>query len=264
MQRTNQEAITYLVANYNNAAYVEDCLRSLQDQTCERWHCLICDDHSTDRSVEIIKRHTGPKIRLLQNPKNVGYIGTLKRLIAAAPTDIVGIVDSDDALTKDATANLLQAYAGGAAGFVYCDCVRTDENLRHETGYKPHPFTRLSRCSLLLFSSSYMRTFRKSVYAKTQGLDENMLYAEDKDLIYKLEEVSRPVYINKVLYKYRTLPDSQSHDPEKRKIGGCNASRAKRNALRRRNITGLRYMLYIRYWSAVDFLHRRLVSMRRR
>ena len=38
------ETITYLVANYNNARYVEDCLVSLKNQTCERWRCIVCDD----------------------------------------------------------------------------------------------------------------------------------------------------------------------------------------------------------------------------
>ena len=30
------ETITYLVANYNNARYLEDCIASLKNQTCDR------------------------------------------------------------------------------------------------------------------------------------------------------------------------------------------------------------------------------------
>jgi hypothetical protein len=66
-----------------------------------------------------------------------------------------------------------------------------------------------------------------------------MLYAEDRDLVYKLEEVTRPVFVDAVLYRYRDLPDSQSHDPRKRAIGARNTWRARRAALRRRNISGV-------------------------
>jgi hypothetical protein len=36
---------------------------------------------------------------------------------------------------------------------------------------------------------SHLKTFRKRVYEKTEGYDESILYAEDKDLTYKMEEV---------------------------------------------------------------------------
>ena len=244
------ETITYLVANYNNARYLEDCLRSLKSQTCDRWQCLVCDDASTDDSVAIIKKHANYKIRLLQNSANVGYIGTLKRMIAAAPSDIVGILDSDDALTEDATACVLQAYADNNTGFVYSRFVHTDENLRRLPGKSGVPNADSGKHWELLLTIgnvSAIRTFRKSLYYRTSGLDENMLYSEDRDLVYKLEEATRPVFIDKVLYIYRILGNSQCHDPAKFKIGWHNNYRAKKNALRRRKVRGAKYFLVAAY-----------------
>ena len=243
------ETITYLVANYNNARYVEDCLLSLKNQTCDRWRCIVCDDNSSDDSVAVIKRHVCSRIRLLENSRNVGYVKTLKRMIAAAPGDIVGIVDSDDALEEDATACVLQAYNDDKnARFVFTRYAYMDENLRHRLGTSGVPGDGRGRHSELLLTSGNvcaLRSFRKSLYYRTQGFDEGMLYAEDRDLVYKLEEATRPVFINKVLYKYREIPDSQSHDPAKIKIGTRNYFKARRNALHRRQIRGANYLLLL-------------------
>ncbi len=245
------ETITYLVANYNNARYVEDCLVSLKNQTCDRWRCIVCDDHSTDDSVVIIKRHPDSRIRLLENSKNVGYIGTLKRMIAAAPSDIVGILDSDDALEKDATAHVLQAYADDKnTSFVFTRFAYMDENLRCQLGVSGVPGSRAGGHSELLLTCgnvSALRSFRKSLYYRTEGLDESMLYAEDRDLIYKLEEKTRPVFIDEVLYKWRVIGDSQSNDPVKNRIGRHNHRRARKNSLCRRQIRGAQYFLLRAY-----------------
>ena len=45
-----------------------------------------------------------------------------------------------------------------------------------------------------------------------------LLYAEDKDISYKMEEVSKTKYIDEVLYLYRVLKNSQSNNKERRKI----------------------------------------------
>ena len=248
------ETITYLVANHNNARYLEDCLRSLKDQTCDRWQCLVCDDASTDDSVAVIKRHANYKIRLLQNSANVGYIRTLKRMVAAAPGDIVGILDSDDALTEDATACVLQAYADNDTGFVYSRFAVMDESLRRQAFISGAPgvdngLDNGKHWELLLTigNVSAIRTFRKSLYYRTSGLDESMLYAEDRDLIFKLEEATRPVFIDKVLYKYRFLRNSQCHNPANAKIAVRNHYRAKKNALHRRKVRGAKYFLLVAY-----------------
>ena len=244
------ETITYLVANYNNARYLEDCIASLKDQTCDRWRCIICDDKSTDDSAAVIKRHLCSRIRLLENSRNVGYIRTLKRMIAAAPGDIVGIVDSDDALEKDATACVLQAYNDNEnAGFVFTRFANMDKDMRRRLYVSGSPGLENGKYSTLLATGAigHLKTFRKSLYYRTQGLDESMLYAEDRDLVCRLEEATRPIFIDKVLYKYRELPDSQSHDPAKVKIGAHNHFRARRNALRRRKARGLCYAFHIVY-----------------
>ena len=91
-------------------------------------------------------------------------------------------------------------------------------------------------------------SFRKKLYSKIEKTiqidDRNLLYAEDKDLIYKLEEQAEAGFIPKVLYKYRYVKDSATHSQEKRNLGAKNHFLIQKEALQRRNIKGLKKKMY--------------------
>ena len=235
-----EAALTYLIASYNLGAYVGECLASLQRQTNPNWLAVVVDDASTDGSVDVIARFADARIRLLVNDRNRGYVATLRRLIAEATTDIVAVLDADDAVTPDATQRLLDAYrTNSEVGFVYSRFATYDatmtEVVRVDGRAIPEGGTALYDGEV-----GAIRSFRRSVYARTGGLDDSMRFAEDRDLVYKLEEVTRPVFVDAVLYHYRDVPTSQSRDPEKREIGAVNTRRARRAALRRRGVRGIR------------------------
>ena len=232
------ERVTYLVANCNHAAFLPDCLRSLGEQTSPHWLALVHDDASTDASLDVIRSFDDPRITLLASPRRLGYIGALDRLIAGAATDIVAILDADDTLTPDATERVLLAYAADPrAEFVYSRFALFDVTLSeclaiHGTPVPP------GGAALCRGEVGAIRSFRRSAYRRTAGLDPTMLYAEDRDLVYKLEEITRPVFVDAVLYRYREVADSQSRAPDKRAIGRRNTWRARRAALRRRRVRG--------------------------
>ena len=232
------ERITYLVANRDNSRYLADCLRSLEAQTSLAWLAIVCDDRSTDDSVEVIRRFVGERVELIINERHLGYTATLKRLIASARTDIVAILDSDDALTVDATERLLQAYRESpGAGFVYSRFAAFDEQLRVCQGEYGSPLAP-RETALRDGVVGAIRSFRRSVYQRTPGLDERFRVGQDRDLVYKLEEVTRPVFVDAILYRYRKVPGSHSHEPASREEGARNVLLARRAAVRRRAMRG--------------------------
>ncbi|MFW9938216.1 MAG: hypothetical protein ACFFD5_11245, partial [Candidatus Thorarchaeota archaeon] len=50
---------------------------------------------------------------------------------------------------------------------------------------------------------SHFKTFLRDAYLKTLGFNPNQKKAVDKDIIFKLEEVTKFKFINKPLYYYR-------------------------------------------------------------
>ena len=231
----NTIEFSLIIANYNNAKFLGDCIKSVLSQTCTKWEAIIYDDGSTDNSLDVIEPYlTDKRIRLIKGEKNNGYVFALKKMIDNVGTDIVGILDSDDALAADAIEIMLLAHKNNKnRGLIYSQFTYCNQNL------KP---IRIGRCKkiekggseLLNNYISAFRTFKKKDYNKTSGFDIKMLYAEDKDLYYKMEEVTKPLFIDKSLYYYRYVESSQSHDKKKNFIGmNCDLI-AKHNAYKRR------------------------------
>jgi glycosyltransferase involved in cell wall biosynthesis len=235
--RSNSEKITILVANYNNGKYLEECISSVTAQTCGAWELCIVDDGSGDNSREIYRKYEdNPQIHIHYNEKNIGYIKTLKKLIDLAETDIVGILDADDKLAPAAVEKVLRKYGQYfKAGFVYTNFWYCDEqmNIIRPGFCKPLP---KGYTNLETLSTSHFKTFRKSVYERTEGYDEEILYAEDKDLVFKMEEVTRLHMVNEPLYYYRELETSESHGGERSKQSERSYRKARENAFKRRGL----------------------------
>ncbi|MDZ7860061.1 MAG: glycosyltransferase [Candidatus Krumholzibacteriota bacterium] len=229
-----KEKISILIANFNNGVYLRECLNSVINQTSDKWDIIILDDASTDNSREVYKEYENiENISIHYNKQNLGYIGTLKRLIELSENDMVGILDPDDKLDPTCVEKITDYYSKHSkAGFVYTNFWYCDKDMKIEKlGYcKKIP---KGRSNIEFDYVSHFKTFRKSSYLKTEGYDESIKYAEDKDLFLKMEEVTHLHFINEPLYFYRVLPESQAHG-KKRAIGKENFDLAIRNALKRR------------------------------
>jgi glycosyltransferase involved in cell wall biosynthesis len=247
------EEITYLVTSYRCGRYFDDVMASLEAQTSRSWRALVCDDASPDDSWATLKSRVAASraranVGLVRNERNLGYVPTLRRLIAESQTDVVGILDGDDALTPRATDAILSAYAREPrAGFVYSRMERRDATMGKVLGQHgeaiPPAQTMLQSNRIPVM---HLRTFRRRLYAETPGLDEAMIYADDQDLMFKLEERCRPVFVAEVLYLQRVRSGSQTHpSSESAAIGRRNLIKARAAGMRRRGIRGWRYRFAI-------------------
>jgi glycosyltransferase involved in cell wall biosynthesis len=201
-----------LMANYNNGRYIDDAIRSVLAQTFTDWEMIIVDDASKDDSLERIERYLGdPRIRPYAREKNEGYIKALIYGLTKVSSEIVGILDSDDALMPEAIEKAHRVHTERPElGVVLSQTIRTDPNL------KPLYVFATNRTEPLLWlrGGTHFRTFKLASYNKTTGLDPHVPYAEDWDLVIKLEEVAPAYRIPEPLYMYRYLSSSLSQAPE--------------------------------------------------
>lgn len=231
----SKPSISILMANYNKGAYIEDAIQSVLNQDFDNWELIIFDDASTDDSLIKIKKFADERIKLISNrDNNKGYIGALKEMISEANGEIVIILDSDDALAPNALSEIAKIYQNHPEyDFVYTQCYYCDERLKPiHLGYSariPEGNTNLHNNSVVA-----MRTFRKTAYLKTTGYCEQMLYAEDVDLTFKIEEIGKLYFLDKPLYYYRILKGSQTHSFCNELINRSSTSLARLNAYKRR------------------------------
>lgn len=87
-----------IIPNYNKGEYIEECLKSVYNQTYKNYEVIVIDDGSTDNSLEEIKKFQIDMF-LQTNRKQAG--GARNLGIANAKGDYVVFLDSDDYLTNN-------------------------------------------------------------------------------------------------------------------------------------------------------------------
>ena len=96
---TNIE-IDILIPNYNKGEFIEEAILSIFNQkTIYMFNIKICDDCSTDNSIEIINKYIDKypgKITLIKNEKNIGAFQTTLKLYEIIDSDYFTVLDSDD------------------------------------------------------------------------------------------------------------------------------------------------------------------------
>lgn len=100
---------------YNAAPYLRRALDSVCGQTFRDLEILCVNDGSTDESPAILAEYAArdPRIRLIDHGGNRGYAHAMNSGFDAATGEAVGIVDSDDAISKNFFAELWKVYEKG-------------------------------------------------------------------------------------------------------------------------------------------------------
>ena len=89
--------VSILMANYNYSEFIGEAIESVIKQTYTNWELIICDDGSTDISIDVIRNYckSNRKIALITK-KNAGQATALNEAYKNAKGEIIAILDSDD------------------------------------------------------------------------------------------------------------------------------------------------------------------------
>lgn len=95
--------VSVIMPCYNSENYVADSIKSVLCQTYHNLELLICDDGSTDRSLEIIQdcMSKDSRIRVFSNVYAKGAPGARNTCLDNVTGDYVSFLDSDDLWMQD-------------------------------------------------------------------------------------------------------------------------------------------------------------------
>ena len=91
------------MATYNGEKFLSEQLDSIFNQTFTNFELIICDDNSTDNTIEIIKRYSKQytNIKLYQNSKRLGFVKNFEKVISLSQGDYIALSDQDDIWYRD-------------------------------------------------------------------------------------------------------------------------------------------------------------------
>lgn len=102
--------ISILMPFKNAAPWLEETVRSIQQQEYRDWELLAVNDHSSDYSLEILLElaKTDPRIQVLDNPGQ-GIIPALQTAFSHAKGGAITRMDADDCMPTKRLKNMLEA-----------------------------------------------------------------------------------------------------------------------------------------------------------
>jgi glycosyltransferase involved in cell wall biosynthesis len=104
--------VSVIVPAYNVQSYIEQCCRSVLDQTISDIELLIIDDNSSDGTSEYLEKlsKSDPRVCLIKCSRQTGNPATPRNIgIARARGEYLAFVDSDDWVDSEMYGHLYQA-----------------------------------------------------------------------------------------------------------------------------------------------------------
>lgn len=88
--------VSVVMAAYNAAEFLRQAIDSILRQTFGDFEFIIVDDGSADDTAAIVRSYADPRIRLVQNQRNLGLARALNMGIDAARGEYIARMDADD------------------------------------------------------------------------------------------------------------------------------------------------------------------------
>jgi glycosyltransferase involved in cell wall biosynthesis len=94
-----RERISIALATFNGEKYLEEQLRSFLQQTCQPDELIICDDCSSDATVDIARAFAETvqfEVKIVVNSATLGFSQNFSRALQYCTGDVVLLCDQDD------------------------------------------------------------------------------------------------------------------------------------------------------------------------
>lgn len=207
--------ISILTPIYGVEKYIEQCARSLFEQSYASIEYIFVDDCTPDKSIGILqsllKEYPGraQQVRIIHHDRNRGVGAARQTALMAATGDYLLFADSDDILPEDAVEKL-----AGKAESTHADLI--DGSYREwcdeKAGRLQKPFEvsdekllKLLVCQNIITNRLWGRIYKRSLIMEHRiFFEEGINYAEDLFWNAQFMFYGKKVNIDDAVYYYRT------------------------------------------------------------
>jgi hypothetical protein len=203
--------VTVVTPSFNQAAFLEEALRSVLLQGYPDLEYLVLDGGSTDGSQAIIERYA-PWLAGWTSGPDGGQANALRQGFARATGDVLAWLNSDDVYLPGAVwAAVAELQRRPEAVMVYGDAneIERDSTLRGPA----RQVRAVDFQSLLSDGNSVAQPaafFRRAAYEAVGGLDPQLHWSMDYDLWIKLAARGRLVHLPQPLAQMRIYPEAKT------------------------------------------------------
>ena len=216
--------VSAVIPLYNGERFIEEALRSLQQQTVQPDEVLVVNDGSTDGGPQIVERLAAEYPIKLLHKENGGQAAARNFGIARAGGDLIALLDQDDTWYPGHLEEMVKPFrrpSTSEVGLVYSNLDQIDRDgsmvCRGLLSTLPFPnpkrdlYTCLRQDVFVLPSASMIS---RAAFNAVGGFDERLMGYEDDDLFVRLFRAGYDItYIEQPLSRWRIHASCASYHP---------------------------------------------------
>ena len=222
MKNCNKKSLVSIITNtYNSSLFIDNCLKSILNQTYSNWELIVIDCGSTDDTLNKLSLYTDTRI----NVYSIDFCGVSEGRnfgMTKANGEYIAILDSDDICYPERLFNQVsliesdkECIAIGSGFNLFSSSINNSKlviyNLKSseiklllESGYNPIPHSTLM--------------FKKSIIKSINVYNPEIEKSEDYDLILRLSNLGLIKLANQSLiyYRFSNISHTYRHKPRGR------------------------------------------------
>ena len=221
-QNSESPLVSVVIPTYNRADVLPRAIRSVIRQTFTDFELIIIDDGSQDRTREVVKEFTDPRIRYIRQ-ENQGANAARNHGIRKAKGRYISFLDSDDEFHENNLQRVIETLENHGSNCIgaYTSYRRLrDGEVTHISSADKRKVTFDDIRKENTIGGFSAITFRASVFQKVGYLDEQLQSAQDYDIYLRsLQEGGYIIGIAEVLADQHLDEHRISDDIKKKKKG---------------------------------------------
>lgn len=217
--------ISFIVPIYNSEKFLDECIKSIINQTYTNWELILVNDGSTDNSEDVCLSYIALDSRIKYYKKENGGVSSARNVgIDNSVGEFLTFIDSDDFIEPDYADTMIKKMNDdvdlvvfGLKKYLEDKSVCTISHRLHSAIYSHHDiekividdgtmsgFTFHSSCSIL-FRSEYINRYNIRFNEKLRFNEDGLFVTQ-----YYLCSDKKKIYINfdKAIYFYRYNSES--------------------------------------------------------
>jgi glycosyltransferase involved in cell wall biosynthesis len=210
--------ISVCIPTYNQAAYIEQAVRSVMSQSLLPDEVIVSDDCSTDHTADVLRRLAAEFsiLTVIRQPVNKGISSNTDSCLRAAKGDYIVRLDSDDMIYPDYIRTLTtQLNSNPDAGYAHAAVQEIDCNnnpmkqrkLFRSTGFQNSDEALQSALKGYRVAANIL-IFKKEALEKAGYIHASQDFAEDYYLAVSIAKAGYGnVYCDVILSAYRVWAD---------------------------------------------------------
>ena len=182
--------ISVILPTYNRAKYLARSIESVLSQSYKNFELVIIDDGSRDNTPSLISKYQDPRIKIIKNETNVGFVRSLNKGINYAKGKYISRIDDDDLWPDPSKLRKQVEFLEDNPEYVLVGCgiIRIDSEGKEIKRYLlPEKDKDIKEIMLIVSPFAHIGTiFRKQAWESVGGYDEKLHFSQDSDLWARL------------------------------------------------------------------------------